>query len=42
MRMAIVRTVLGILLIATVGASLSACSNTWQGMKTDWHSTTGW
>jgi predicted small secreted protein len=42
MRMVIVRTLLGILLVAAAGASLSACSNTWQGIKADWHSNTGW
>jgi hypothetical protein len=42
MRMAIARTLLAILLITTVGASLSACSHTWQGMKDDWHGNTGW
>jgi predicted small secreted protein len=42
MRMLIARTLLVILLIATAGASLSACSNTWQCIKTDWHNNTGW
>ena len=42
MRMAIARILLGILLIATAGASLSGCSHTWQGIKDDWHNNTGW
>jgi hypothetical protein len=42
MRMAIARILLGTLLIATAGASLSACSHTWQGIKDDWHNNTGW
>ena len=41
MRMAIARALLGILLITTVGASLGACSHTWQGAKDDFHSDTG-
>ena len=42
MRMAIARILLGILLITAAGASLGACSNTWQGVKDDWHNDTGW
>ena len=42
MRMTIARILLAILLIATAGASLSACGNTWQGIKDDWHNNTGW
>jgi hypothetical protein len=41
MRMAFVRALLGVLLIATAGASLGACSHTWQGAKEDFHSDTG-
>jgi hypothetical protein len=41
MRMAIARTLLGILLVTSVGASLGACSHTWQGAKDDFHSDTG-
>jgi hypothetical protein len=42
MRMTIARIVLGILLVTTAGASLGACSHTWQGIKDDWHNDTGW
>lgn len=41
MRMNIIRAILGVLLISTVGASLGACSHTWEGAKDDFHSDTG-
>ena len=41
MRMIVARALLGVLLITTVGASLGACSHTWQGAKEDFHSDTG-
>jgi hypothetical protein len=40
MRAAIARALLGILLVTGLGAALSACSHTWQGMKEDVHSDT--
>jgi hypothetical protein len=42
MRIAIARALLGLFVITTLGASLGACSHTWQGLKDDWHNTTGW
>lgn len=40
MRTVIARALLGTLLIATAGASLVACSHTWEGVKQDFHSDT--
>jgi hypothetical protein len=42
MRIAIARALLGLFVITTLGASLGACSHTWQGLKEDWHNNTGW
>jgi hypothetical protein len=42
MRIAIARALLGLFVITTLGASLGACSHTWQSLKEDWHNNTDW